>query len=164
MMATESDRGVPRAGDALPVVPNAAGNLAISPTDVAQFIRLDQCRRYLRLSLHQRSANRNFLRDYGVAPQSIPPLLTRSGAEFERRVERTVAARFPVVNLAAERKPRSGWTDDNARVVEEAAGSIRGGESIAAPLKRSGRFPPIVTHMIAIGERSGAPPPGAATS
>lgn len=41
------------------------------------------------------------------------------------------------------------------RVVEEAASSIREGESIAAPLKRSGRFPPIVTHMIAVGERSG---------
>jgi general secretion pathway protein F len=41
------------------------------------------------------------------------------------------------------------------RVVEEARNSIREGESIAAPLKRSGRFPPIVTHMIAIGERSG---------
>jgi general secretion pathway protein F len=41
------------------------------------------------------------------------------------------------------------------RVVEEASGSIREGESIAAPLKRSGRFPPIVTHMIAVGERSG---------
>ncbi|MBI2897099.1 MAG: type II secretion system inner membrane protein GspF [Deltaproteobacteria bacterium] len=40
-------------------------------------------------------------------------------------------------------------------VVEEAAGSIREGESIAEPLKRSGRFPPMVTHMIAIGERSG---------
>jgi general secretion pathway protein F len=41
------------------------------------------------------------------------------------------------------------------RVVEDARGSIREGESIAAPLKRSGAFPPIVTHMIAIGERSG---------
>jgi general secretion pathway protein F len=41
------------------------------------------------------------------------------------------------------------------RVVEEARASIREGESISAPLKRSGRFPPIVTHMIAIGERSG---------
>ena len=41
------------------------------------------------------------------------------------------------------------------RVIEEAAASIREGESIAAPLKRSGRFPPIVTHMIAVGERSG---------
>jgi general secretion pathway protein F len=40
-------------------------------------------------------------------------------------------------------------------VVEDARGSIREGESIAAPLKRSGAFPPIVTQMIAIGERSG---------
>jgi general secretion pathway protein F len=41
------------------------------------------------------------------------------------------------------------------RVVSEAAGSIREGESIADPLKRSGKFPPIVTHMIAVGEKSG---------
>jgi general secretion pathway protein F len=40
-------------------------------------------------------------------------------------------------------------------VITEAIGSIRGGESIAEPLKRSGAFPPMVTHMIAIGERSG---------
>lgn len=41
-------------------------------------------------------------------------------------------------------------------VVMEAIGSIREGESIAEPLKRSGAFPPMVTHMIAVGERSGA--------
>lgn len=41
------------------------------------------------------------------------------------------------------------------KVVEEAATSIREGESIAEPLKRSKRFPPIVTHMISVGERSG---------
>jgi general secretion pathway protein F len=40
-------------------------------------------------------------------------------------------------------------------VVSTAAGSIREGESIAEPLRRSGRFPPIVTHMIAVGEKSG---------
>lgn len=40
-------------------------------------------------------------------------------------------------------------------VVEDARNSIREGESISAPLKRSGKFPPIVVHMIAIGERSG---------
>jgi len=47
---------------------------------------------------------------------------------------------------------------DNAKlekVIETATGSIREGESIAGPLKRSGDFPPIVTHMIAVGERSG---------
>lgn len=47
---------------------------------------------------------------------------------------------------------------DNAKlskVVEEAIGSIREGESIAGPLRKSGQFPPIVTHMIAVGEKSG---------
>jgi len=41
------------------------------------------------------------------------------------------------------------------KVVEEAIGSIREGQSISEPLKKSGHFPPIVTHMIAIGEKSG---------
>ncbi len=41
------------------------------------------------------------------------------------------------------------------KVVADAIGSIREGQSIAEPLKRSGRFPPMVTHMIAIGEKSG---------
>jgi general secretion pathway protein F len=40
-------------------------------------------------------------------------------------------------------------------VVTTAIGSIREGESIAEPLKRSGEFPPMVTHMIAVGERTG---------
>jgi general secretion pathway protein F len=40
-------------------------------------------------------------------------------------------------------------------VITEAIGSIREGESIAEPLKRSGAFPPMVTHMIAVGEKSG---------
>mgnify|MGYP002630223909 CR=1 FL=1 len=41
-------------------------------------------------------------------------------------------------------------------VVDEARLAVKEGASLADPLKRSGRFPPIVTHMIAIGERSGA--------
>jgi general secretion pathway protein F len=47
---------------------------------------------------------------------------------------------------------------ENARLeqaVKEAIGSIREGESIAVPLKRSGVFPPMMTHMIAVGEKSG---------
>jgi len=39
--------------------------------------------------------------------------------------------------------------------VEGARQNIREGETIAEPLKRSGEFPPLVTHMIAVGERSG---------
>jgi len=42
-----------------------------------------------------------------------------------------------------------------ADVVEKARAAIREGESIATPLKRSGEFPPLVHHMIAIGERTG---------
>lgn len=40
-------------------------------------------------------------------------------------------------------------------VIDDVRNAIREGETIAAPLKRSGKFPPIVTHMIAIGERTG---------
>ena len=39
--------------------------------------------------------------------------------------------------------------------IDKARDAIREGESIAAPLKRSGQFPPLVYHMIAIGEKSG---------
>ncbi len=45
------------------------------------------------------------------------------------------------------------------RVLEEAIGkareNIKEGESIAGPLKRSGLFPPLMIHMIAVGEKSG---------
>ncbi|MBM4361494.1 MAG: type II secretion system inner membrane protein GspF [Deltaproteobacteria bacterium] len=40
-------------------------------------------------------------------------------------------------------------------VITRAIESIREGESIADPLRRSGELPPMVTHMIAIGEKSG---------
>lgn len=42
-----------------------------------------------------------------------------------------------------------------ARVIETTSDAIREGEEIAPPLKRSGEFPPMVIHMIAIGEKSG---------
>lgn len=41
------------------------------------------------------------------------------------------------------------------QAVVEARENIREGESIAVPLKRSGMFPPLVTHMIGVGEKSG---------
>ena len=42
-----------------------------------------------------------------------------------------------------------------SKVIEDARDAIREGESIAAPLKRSGEFPPLVHHMVAVGERTG---------
>ncbi|HEY8375753.1 MAG TPA: type II secretion system inner membrane protein GspF [Nannocystis sp.] len=41
------------------------------------------------------------------------------------------------------------------KVVAQARDNIREGEGIAPALRRSGEFPPLVTHMIAVGERSG---------
>ena len=39
--------------------------------------------------------------------------------------------------------------------IDEARQNIKEGESLAAPLKRSGLIPPLATHMIAVGEKSG---------
>ncbi len=41
------------------------------------------------------------------------------------------------------------------RAIEGAITEIMDGSSIADPLKRSGVFPPIITHMISVGEKSG---------
>ena len=42
-----------------------------------------------------------------------------------------------------------------ARAIEEAKLAVREGESLAGPLQKSGLFPPMMTHMIAIGEKTG---------
>jgi general secretion pathway protein F len=52
----------------------------------------------------------------------------------------------------------SKWVMNNRvleHTVEEARRNIREGETIADPLKRSGEFPALATHMIAVGEKSG---------
>lgn len=41
------------------------------------------------------------------------------------------------------------------RVIEETARNVQEGASVADPLRRSNEFPPLVTHMIAIGEKTG---------
>jgi general secretion pathway protein F len=42
-----------------------------------------------------------------------------------------------------------------ADAIDEARNNITEGENIATPLKRSGQFPPIVIHMVSIGEKTG---------
>lgn len=42
-----------------------------------------------------------------------------------------------------------------AEAVGEARISVKEGNSLAGPLRASGQFPPLVTHMVAIGERTG---------
>ncbi len=75
-------------------------------------------------------------------------------SRFARTLATLLASGVPVLRAMEITRNVLGNTE-LMRVVEEARVSVREGESIAAPLKRSKRFPPIVTHMIAIGERSG---------
>lgn len=42
-----------------------------------------------------------------------------------------------------------------ARAIDEARGNISEGESIAGPLRKSGHFPPLVVHMVNVGEKTG---------
>lgn len=42
-----------------------------------------------------------------------------------------------------------------AVAIDEARSNISEGESISGPLKKSGQFPPIVIHMVTIGEKTG---------
>ncbi len=90
------------------------------PTDVAQFIRLEQCERYLRLRLHERAHGLKAVRDYGVVPQTMPALLTRSGLTFERDVAAALARCCPTTRCDASadgaRRP-----PDNERVLEQIA-------------------------------------------
>lgn len=41
------------------------------------------------------------------------------------------------------------------KAIEDAKVAVREGESLAEPLAKSGQFPPMMTHMIAIGEKTG---------
>ncbi|MEE2829014.1 MAG: type II secretion system F family protein, partial [Myxococcota bacterium] len=43
-------------------------------------------------------------------------------------------------------------------VVDEAEEAVREGEPMNRPLKRSGEFPPMVVHMVAVGEKTGELP------
>lgn len=119
MVAAERHKnGTPGALAAIDAVlaPIATPVRQLSPTDVAQFIRLGQCQRYLRLRLQERAHGLGFLRDYGAVPQEMPPLLTRSGTRFEEQVEAAVRQRYPTIDCRAE-APDVARSPDNERVL-----------------------------------------------
>src|SRR5262245_51309761 len=84
----------------LPVLNPAPGRpLRLTPTDVSQFVRLEQCERFLRFRLAER-AGQDFLHAYDVAPQRISPLLTLSGRSFEEKIEQAIRTAFRSVHYA----------------------------------------------------------------
>lgn len=75
-------------------------------------------------------------------------------ARFARTLGALLASNVPILSALAIVKPLVG-NKVIERSLEKAAEEIRQGESIAEPLRSSGMFPPIVYHMVAVGERSG---------
>lgn len=75
------------------------------------------------------------------------------------RFTRTLSTltRSGVAILAAlEIVERTSGNEVFARVIRNAADSVRNGETLADPLTRSGEFPAMVTRMIGVGEKTGA--------
>ena len=77
-----------------------------------------------------------------------------SVSRFSRTLSTLLSSGVPVLKAMDITRNVLGNTE-LMRVVEEARASVREGEGLAKPLRASKRFPPIVTHMISIGERSG---------
>jgi general secretion pathway protein F len=75
-------------------------------------------------------------------------------ARFARTLSTLLKSGVPVLRAMEITRNVMG-NAELERIVDDARHSVQEGESIAEPLKRSGKFDPIVTHMIAVGERSG---------
>jgi general secretion pathway protein F len=75
-------------------------------------------------------------------------------ARFSRTLATMLASGVPVLT-ALEIVKRVLNNSVLEKVVEDARVAIREGESIAATLKKSGEFPSMMCHMVAVGERSG---------
>jgi general secretion pathway protein F len=75
-------------------------------------------------------------------------------ARFSRTLATMLASGVPVLT-ALEIVKRVLNNSVLEKVVEDARVAIREGESIAATLKKSGQFPSMMCHMVAVGERSG---------
>jgi hypothetical protein len=110
----------------LPVLTASGKPLRLSPTDITQFIRHDQCARYLRLQLSKHSGF-DIWRAIEAKPQPLPPLRTMAGHDFENNVEGLLALRFEVENLG---RPRPHGGNDNEAVVNAAKQLAPGSKKI----------------------------------
>ena len=75
-------------------------------------------------------------------------------ARFSRTLATMLASGVPVLT-ALDIVKRVLNNSLLEKVVEDARVAIREGESIAVTLKKSGQFPSMMCHMVAVGERSG---------
>ena len=75
-------------------------------------------------------------------------------SRFCRTLSTLLVSGVPILTALGIVKSVVG-NDVIAAAIEAAGKNISEGQSVAGPLKASGQFPPIVTHMITIGEKTG---------
>jgi len=98
---------------------------------------------------------RNLLDRVKLRAWVVGPLIRFVGvARFSRTLATMMAAGVPVLTaLEITKKVLNNTVLE--KVVESARDAIREGESIAVTLRKSGQFPSMMVHMVAVGERSG---------
>jgi general secretion pathway protein F len=75
-------------------------------------------------------------------------------SRFSRTLSTLLAGGLPITR-ALQTAGQVAGNRVLADAIEAARHSITEGASVAQPLRLSGEFPPLVTHMIEVGERSG---------
>jgi type IV pilus assembly protein PilC len=109
-------------------------------------------RRWKKTDKGQRAWDKTKLR----LPMKLGPVVQKIAvARFSRTLATLVSSGVPILQAIEITGKTSGNTviEDAMLDVKE---SVRSGESIAKPLSRVTVFPPMVTHMISIGEETGA--------
>jgi type IV pilus assembly protein PilC len=82
-------------------------------------------------------------------------LLKGSVARFTRTLGTLIASGVPILS-GLEITARTAGNKVISEAIMGARASIREGETVSAPLKASGVFPPMVVQMISVGEQTGA--------
>ncbi|HTO90931.1 MAG TPA: type II secretion system F family protein [Candidatus Sulfotelmatobacter sp.] len=82
-------------------------------------------------------------------------LLKGAVARFTRTLGTLIASGVPIL-AGLEITARTAGNKIIAEAIMTARASIREGETVSAPLKTSGVFPPMVVQMISVGEQTGA--------
>jgi type IV pilus assembly protein PilC len=82
-------------------------------------------------------------------------LMKGAVARFTRTLGTLIASGVPIL-AGLEITARTAGNKVIAEAIMTARASIREGETVAAPLKASGVFPPMVVQMISVGEQTGA--------
>jgi type IV pilus assembly protein PilC len=82
-------------------------------------------------------------------------LLKGAVARFTRTLGTLIASGVPIL-AGLEITARTAGNKIISEAIMTARASIREGETVAAPLKASGVFPPMVVQMITVGEQTGA--------